>query len=302
MVNLRKAQGILLHCHADNLIDDEEFILLYDVTKPANPEFPYWTYPPFDFEEFSKSSICSLVDALRIPDEVRCPNRQSIDVIDAICVLLKRNSYPCRFSDLIPTFGRSVAELCNIASVINNHIFETHGPLLTNLNQPWLSTHQLQEFADALHHKGAPLSNCWGFIDGTVRPICRPSQKQRNLYNGYKRIHAIKFQSIAAPNGLIANLYGPIEGKRHDNAMLAEYRLLDQMLLHCNDANGHPSCVYGDAAYPLRAHLQKPFQGARLNGQQKEFDTAMSSVRTSAEWLFGDVINYCKFMDFLKKI
>ena len=46
MVNLRKAQGILLHCHADNLIDDEEFILLYDVTKPANPEFPYlnsWT-------------------------------------------------------------------------------------------------------------------------------------------------------------------------------------------------------------------------------------------------------------------
>ena len=46
MVNLREAQDILLNCHADNLIDDEEFILLYDVTKPANPEFPYlnsWT-------------------------------------------------------------------------------------------------------------------------------------------------------------------------------------------------------------------------------------------------------------------
>ena len=34
MVNLREAQDILLHCHADNLINDEEFILLYDVTKP----------------------------------------------------------------------------------------------------------------------------------------------------------------------------------------------------------------------------------------------------------------------------
>ena len=134
MVNLREVQDILFHCHADNLIDDEEFILLYDFTKPANPEFFCWTYPPFDLEKFSddecntefrfsKNNIYSLVDALRIPDEVRCPNRQSIDAVEAVCVLLKRNSYPCRFSDLIPTFGRSVAELCNIASVINNHIF-----------------------------------------------------------------------------------------------------------------------------------------------------------------------------------
>ena len=40
MVNLRKAQGILLHCHADNLIDDEEFILLYDVTNQLILNFP----------------------------------------------------------------------------------------------------------------------------------------------------------------------------------------------------------------------------------------------------------------------
>ena len=193
---------------------------------------------------------------------------------------------------MIPTFSRFVAELCNIASVINNHIFETHGHLVTNLNQPWLSTHQLQEFVDAIHHKGAPLSNCWGFVDGTVRPICRTGQKQRYLYNGHKRIHAIKFQSIAAPNGLVANLYEPIGGKQHDSAMLAESRLLDQMQLHCNDANGHAFCKYGDAAYPLRAHLQKPFQGAGLNDQKREFNTTMSSVRTSVEWLFGDVINY----------
>ena len=33
MVNLREAQYILLHCHTDNLIDDEEFALLHDVNK-----------------------------------------------------------------------------------------------------------------------------------------------------------------------------------------------------------------------------------------------------------------------------
>ena len=74
------------------------------------------------------------------------------------------------------------------------------------------------------------------------------------------------------------------------------------MQMHCNDANGHSFCVYGDAAYTLRLHLQKPFQGGRLNDQQKQFDTAMSSVRTSEEWLFVDAMNYIKFMDFKKNL
>ena len=145
--------------------------------------------------------------------------------------LLKRNNYPCRSSDLIPTFGRSVTELCNIASVINTCIFEKYGHLLKNLSQPWLSTHQLQKFTDAIHHKGAPLSNCWGFIDGTIRQVCHPCQNQRYLYNdnGHKRIHAIKFESIAASNGLIAKLLGPIEGKQHGSPTLVKSWLLDQM-------------------------------------------------------------------------
>ena len=94
-------------------------------------------------------------------------------------------------------------QICNsnIAPVISNHIFETHGHLLTNLNQPWCSTHRLQELADAVYHKDAPLSNCWGLIDNTVRPIWRPGQKEKYLCNGHKKILAIKFQLTAAPIG-----------------------------------------------------------------------------------------------------
>ena len=43
---------------------------------------------------------------------------------------------------------------------------------------------------------------CFGFIDGTVRPISRPGQHQRIVYNGHKRVHSLKFQSVALPNGL----------------------------------------------------------------------------------------------------
>ena len=47
-------------------------------------------------------------------------------------------------------------------------------------------------------------------MDGTVRPICRPGEMQRAVYNGHKRVHGLKFQSVALSNGLIANLFGPV--------------------------------------------------------------------------------------------
>ena len=37
-----------------------------------------------------------------------------------------------------------------------------------------------------------------------------PGQHQRVVYNAHKRVHALKFESVAAPNGPIANLYGPV--------------------------------------------------------------------------------------------
>ena len=43
-----------------------------------------------------------------------------------------------------------------------------------------------------------------------MRPITRPGENQRLLYNGHKRVHGLKFQSVVLPNGLIAHLYGPV--------------------------------------------------------------------------------------------
>jgi len=60
--------------------------------------------------------------------------------------------------------------------------------------------------------------------------------------------------------------------------------------------------IYGDMAYPLRPHLQTPFQGARLNRLQQDFNTEMSRVRIPVEWLFSDIINYFKFIDFKKNL
>ena len=81
--------------------------------------------------------------------------------------------------------------------------------------------------------------------------MCRPGQNQRLLYDGLKRYHCIKFQSVVAPNDLIANLFGPVEGKRHDSGTLADSGLLIQLQQHSFDTGGRPLCIYGDPAYPL---------------------------------------------------
>lgn len=61
-------------------------------------------------------------------------------------------------------------------------------------------------------------------------------------------------------------------------------------------------CVYGDLVYPLRINLQASFIGPNITNQMELFNTKMSASRVSAEWLFGDIINYFKFLDFKKNL
>ena len=84
---------------------------------------------------------------------------------------------------------------------------------ITNWNNGILNSVSLQMYADAISAKGAALDNCFGLIDGTVRAISKSGERQRVMYNGHKIIHGIKFQSVTLPNGLIANMYGPV-GKK----------------------------------------------------------------------------------------
>ena len=128
---------------------------------------------------FDKHDISTLRDALGIPEKIVCQNRTSATGDEGLCILLRRLAYPNRLEDLAPVFGRTKSELSYIFNTRLNDVYDKHHHRLSNLNQPWLGHPQLQEFAAAISERGAPLNNCWGFIDGTIRPICRPSENQR---------------------------------------------------------------------------------------------------------------------------
>ena len=125
-------------------------------------------------------------------------------------MLLRRTSYPCRFSDMIQRFPRPVSALSLITNGVTDFNYENHCHLVTEWNRDILSSVALQQYAETISRNGSPLKNCFGFIDGTVRPISRLENGQRIVCNGHKRIHGLKFQSIALPNGLIGNILRPV--------------------------------------------------------------------------------------------
>ena len=80
---------------------------------------------------------------------------------------------------------------------------------------------------------------------------------QRIVWDGHHRIQDIKFQSVVAPNCLVANskLYGTVKGRNHDSGMLADSNLLPTLQQFCNRPNKNPLRTFGDLAYPLRPQL-----------------------------------------------
>ena len=192
-------------------------------------------------------------------------------------------------------------------------VYERFKDRLTSLDLTWLDP---AAFSDAVSSKGAALNNCWGFIDGTVRPIARPTHSQRIMFSGHKRVHCIKFQvctkinfismfitrflfiqSVVTPNGLIAHLFGPIEGRRHDAFMLAESGVT-QKLAQFNQSYRQPYVIYGDPAYGVSRNILTPFRGAQLTNQQHRFNKSMSQVRVCVEWTFGKICQYFTYIDF----
>ncbi|CAH3150859.1 unnamed protein product, partial [Pocillopora meandrina] len=122
-----------------------------------------------------------------------------------------------------------------------------------------------------------PLTNCFGFINCTVRPICRPGEKQRVVYNGHKRVHALKISIRSS-------------AKWFDSKSLW--------------SRGRPMSLWRPSL-PSSSSFNGPLPNREVpvfTADMEAFNSAMSSARTSVEWLFGDISNSFKFLDFKKNL
>ena len=103
----KNVRNLPLINHNDGFIDDDEFVLLYNLFASKNLNFPYDSYA-IDLEElnesesfaefrFRKRDIRTLKEVLQIPDMITCNQRSVCDGLEGLCMLLKRLSFPCRY-------------------------------------------------------------------------------------------------------------------------------------------------------------------------------------------------------------
>ena len=175
------------------VLNDAEFLLLYDLYSPQNLDLPCDLYPHFDLQNltedecvaefrFRKTDIPRLSQALRIPDVIICHQGTICEGTEGLCMLLKRLCYPCRYSDMVHLFARPVPVLCMITNQVLDYIYQAHSHRILQWNHQQLSQANLERFAEVVHRKGALLNNCFAFVDGTVRPICRPGLSTRGCF------------------------------------------------------------------------------------------------------------------------
>ena len=158
----------------------------------------------------NKHSLPDLAEAVQISGVFTCRQRSIIDSMEGLCMPFWRLAYPCRYSYMMARFGRPAPVLSMITNEVLDFIYTNHSHRILQWNPAILQPVKLEKYANAVQIKGGALDNCFGFIDGTVRPISWPGENQRSFYDGHKRVHALMFQPLAPPNGLIANMYGPV--------------------------------------------------------------------------------------------
>ena len=119
------------------------------------------------------------------------------------------------------------------------------------------------------------------------------------VYTCFKKCHGIKFQSVLVLDGSIACLYGPVPAKTHDEKLLQESGLLDQLEeIMSPDGDLSIYMLYGDLAYAQSMYLIGGFHNADVGIDEALYNRIMSSVRITVKWGSGTIIEQWKFLDF----
>ncbi|XP_022805555.1 uncharacterized protein LOC111342712 [Stylophora pistillata] len=192
-MSLKEVRNQLLISHSDGLINDEELLLLYDLSRSDNVDLPYNSYPGFDFYDleddecrsefrFYKNDLPFLAEVLGIPEVVECYQRSICSGLEALCIFLKRHSYPAsneaeiaeddveqlkagqqKLVDARPEMRQLDKEIQNLHVILGeedtadqdfvdaDNISDTHSALLRQIEKLLLRDQQLQSSKSIPH-------------------------------------------------------------------------------------------------------------------------------------------------------
>jgi nuclease HARBI1 len=238
---------------------------------------------------FDREEVEFIIQQLELPPYIATPQRDKADTFEVFCMMCMKFAYPTRFCSMVREYGRSQGSLSRLIKELRRLLYIQYSTAL-RFPAP-LTEEQCACFSSKVRSKcGHPV--VVGFIDGTVREICKPSVLQGPLYNGKDRIHSLKYQAINSPDGIIMHLAGPYPGSRHDQFMLRESKILEWIGSFPQQAGtGWPHVIYGDCGYSsVAGKIVVPYHDEELNAVHAGFNNSMTSVRISIEWAFGAIL------------
>jgi nuclease HARBI1 len=261
-------------------IPDKDF----DPDSFCDKSFVCW----FRFERYEMQAI---IRQLNLPDVIISSERDRANTFDVFCLLCAKYAYPMRYCQLVREFGRSASAMSRLIKSLRQLLYHRFCNRLRH--PPALSAEECACFASKCRAIcGHPI--VVGFIDGTVREICKPSKLQGPMYSGKDRVHSLKYQAINTPDGIIRHIAGPFPGSRHDQFMLRESGILDWIAeFPKQQVTNWPHVIYADLGYSvIPGRIEVPFHDEAINVVHAAYNLAMSSARISVEWSFGAILRH----------
>ncbi|CAM9615735.1 unnamed protein product, partial [Heterosigma akashiwo] len=233
------------------------------------------------FCRFDRDEVRQLLEYLRFPAVVILDNGGQLSGEVVLLMLLYRFHAAQPLLDAQRFFGVHYSLISRAVKWATEHIYSQFRNKLNfdfNLVQA-----RIQLYAMKIEAKsGGAVHNVWGFIDGTVRPTARPVRGQREFYSGHKKAHGLRYQAITLPDGLIAQLWGPLGARWPDITMVQESGL-EQLL----EENFPGYCLWGDAGYGLSEFIMRPFHRRTATAAQLAWMAVLAPLRATIEWAFG---------------
>jgi hypothetical protein len=254
-----------------------------------------------------KTDLPRLFNALgwNLVGTVRLGNRCQYTGEEIFLFGMNRLVYPGRLDDMCDMYGRDYSQWSRgftyfIVFMMTNWKYLVMGNL--RYWQP-----HFHAFSESIRFKiiekgGLPYQSirCCSFVDctviGTSRPGAGPAEPgvlaprynqfiQQAAYNGWKKFHGYKYQTLEGPNGMCLDLYGPMTFRHSDTELYRDSNLNDRM------RQLGPYCVYGDGIYSVASNTMSAS------------DPIMTKARISNEWDYGVTANlfaFCKYKRSLK--
>lgn len=137
---------------------------------------------------------------------------------------------------------------------------------------------------------------CYGSIDGKHVEIRAPSNSGSEFFN-YKKTSSIILLAIVDHNYCFSYINVGASGNASDGGVFKNCSIHEQLE---NGLLPEDGVIVGDAAFPLKTYLLKPYPGVNLSAEEKIFNYRLSRARRIVENAFGILVS--RFRIFEKAI